>query len=277
MEARNILIYLSLIYEGDWDKIYDHISKKYEINEEEANEVLSRPLNSKVMTILDDNFPDSLKNCYKCPFVLFYHGDISLIDCKFTSIAVVGSRKCSNYGKENTIKFVHTLAKELTIISGMAYGIDSIAHQACLDVKGKTIAVLGSGINYIYPPDNEDLYLEIKKKGLILSEYPDKTTPHPGKFPIRNRIVASLTHTVFIPEGKINSGTQITATMVLSQGGNVCCIPTLIGKESLCNHLIQNGAALVECPEEVFEEMQYKPHEVIFKWKFLKGIYISLI
>ena len=270
MKAREIIIYLSIKNNGNWVKTYNDIlnlknedDKNKIIDEEEAKKLLKN-IHSKVLTILDEGFPDSLKTISRPPFCLFYHGDISLLDCKMNSIAVVGSRKYSEYGKNCTNNLVKDLAKELTIVSGMAIGIDSIAHNAALSVNGKTIAVLGSGINYVYPSENKDLYEIIKRKGLIISEYYDCTTPTAKSFPWRNRIVAGLTNCVLVPEGKINSGSQITASMVANNGGYVCCVPTRCGEESLCNLLIKQGACLVENSNDVYEEMGYQKHKPEF-------------
>lgn len=275
MTSRDIIIYLSIINKGNWDDIYKTLLKRDHetneipsdiIDENEAKRLLS-DLKSKVITILDDNYPETLKSITKPPFCLFYHGDISLLDCKFKSVAVVGSRKFSDYGAKATNKIVSELAKEVVIISGMAAGIDSIAHISALNAKGKTIAVLGSGINYVYPKENQKLYDTIKKRGLVISEYYDKTIPNQTSFPWRNRIVAGLTNCVLVPEGKLRSGSQITAFMVANNAGYVCCVPTHIGEESLCNHLISEGARLVETAEDVFEEMGYQKRTPIFNSK----------
>lgn len=266
MEGRNILIYFSLKYKGDWEAIYNAIKEKEPIDEAEANDLL-KGVKSSVITILDENYPDTLKQTYRPPFVLYYHGDISLLDCKYKSISVVGSRICSNEGIRNTYEIVGELAKELIIVSGLAMGIDSHAHMAALKAKGKTIAVLGCGINYVYPEENRDLYNEIKKKGLVLSEYPNSTLPNPKYFPIRNRIVAGLTNCVFVPEAKKLSGTSITVTLMCQNGGDVCACPTKRGKDSLCNYLIQNGACLVETVDDIYCEMNYKKHEPVFEEK----------
>ena len=176
MDSRKILIYLALKYKGDWDSIYHDISNHatLDINEDLVDVALSK-MTSNAVTILDSEYPDTLKNIYRPPFVLFYHGNIKLLDCKYKSIAVVGSRKCSEYGLECTEKLVKDLCKEFVIISGLAEGIDSCAHACALKYKGKTIGVLGSGINNIYPDSSKDLYEIMKKTQLVISEYPEKS------------------------------------------------------------------------------------------------------
>ncbi|MCQ2801841.1 MAG: DNA-processing protein DprA [Bacilli bacterium] len=263
MKAREILIYLSTIYKGDWNQIFETITAKKQLDEKEIKKVLKN-LKSKVVTCFDDDYPQQLKTVQKPPFVLYYHGDLSLARDKHKSISVVGSRKNSPYGEAVTNKLVKDLCKELVIVSGMARGIDGIAHRACIANGGKSIAVLGCGINVCYPASNLDVYDEMKKHHLILSEYPDLTEPNPLYFPIRNRIIAALSDCLLVTEGQRNSGTSITATITLENGGNVCCVPTRIGENSVCNHLIAYGAALVETAEDIYLEMGYRKNETAF-------------
>lgn len=263
MEGRKLLIYFSIKYSGDWNKIYEAVSNSEEVDEKEAEKVVSNP-KSKVVTILDDDYPQQLKFARKPPFVLFYHGDISIIKDKHKAISVVGSRKNSQYGEEVTRFLVEDLCKELVIVSGMARGIDGIAHRACIESGGKTVAVLGCGINVCYPPSNLDVYDEMRKNHLILSEYPDLVEPCPMNFPIRNRIIAALSDCLLVTEGCKYSGTSITASLTLESGGNVCCVPTHIGQNSVCNYLISYGAALVETADDVYNEMDYRKNETAF-------------
>ena len=263
MEARQILIYLAIIYKGDWNKIYEVITSREHLDENEIRRVIKNP-KSKVVTCLDDDYPEQLKTAKKPPFVLFYHGDLSIIKDKYKAISVVGSRRNSAYGEEITTNLVRDLCKELVIVSGMARGIDGIAHRACIANGGKTVAVLGCGINVCYPPSNLDIYDEIKKHHLLISEYPDLTEPCPLYFPIRNRIIAALSNCLLVTEGQKNSGTSITASLTLESGGNVCCVPTHAGENSVCNHLISYGAALVETADDIYYEMDYHKKETAF-------------
>lgn len=264
MESREILLYYAIIYKGDWNQIYNALASKLEPDVKDFKKVVKYN-KSKYVTFLDDDYPEQLKNLKKPPFVLFYHGNLSIIKNKEKAISVVGSRKNTDYGEAVTTYFVKHLCKELVIVSGMARGIDGIAHRACINNKGKTVAVLGCGINICYPPSNLDLYEELKKKHLIISEYPDLTEPNPLYFPIRNRIIAALSNCLLVTEGQKNSGTSITATITLDSGGNVCCVPTRIGEHSVCNHLIAYGAYLVETPEEVLYVMNVRKTEPAFE------------
>ena len=263
MKPRENLLYLALKYKGDWDLIYKHLSNHLEFDEKEAEKVI-KDVNSNYLTILDEDYPAILKETYKPPFVLFYHGDLSLLDDKRNKIAVVGSRKATKYGVEMTQKLVEGISKDFVIISGLALGIDSCAHTSAINSGGKTIAVLGNGINFHYLECNQDLYKEIKEKHLIISEYPDMTPPSPDKFPIRNRIIAGLTYNLLVSEGKKGSGTQITAMLVAQKSGNVCCVPTKAGEDSICNLLIKEGAYLVETPEDIYESTNTVSQKPIF-------------
>ena len=264
MEPREILLYLSMKYSGDWDKIFEAIQNKEEYPEKEVQKAI-KSVQSNYVTYSDPEYPESLKRTYKPPFVLYYHGDISLISDTHNKLAVVGSRKCTEYGKKVTEEFVSKLCKDFVIVSGLAIGIDSIAHTSAISNGGKTVAVLGNGINICYIEDNKELYDECKKSQLVISEYPNDTPPCPPNFPIRNRIIAALCENLLVTEGKIRSGTQITAHLMTRKNGNVCCVPTHIGEDSICNHLISEGAFLVETPEDVYEISRVVHEKPVFE------------
>ena len=168
----------------------------------------------------------------------------------------MGSRECSEYGSTMTTQIVGDLARQgYVIVSGMAIGIDSIAHQAALDNNGKTVAILGSGIDYCYPKSNQQLYDEIKSKHLLISEFPEDIPPEPSNFPIRNRIIAGLSKTLLVTEAKYHSGSLTTALLAMNGNSDVMCLPYPAGEKSECNRLIANGAILVESAEDVIKEM----------------------
>lgn len=264
MNSRDILIYLAIKFEGDWDSIYSAINIKEEFDEKEAMKMIKQ-IKSSCITILDQNYPQSLKRVTKAPFVLFYYGDISLIDDSNNKLAVVGSRKCSAYGKKCTDDLVSELCKDFIIVSGLAYGIDASAHRAAIDHGGKTIAVLGNGIDFCYIPDNQDIYEKCKEKHLVLSEYPGLVEPIPEHFPIRNRIIAGLCQTLLVTEGKIASGTQVTAMLMAQKDGDVCCVPDRIGNDSICNRLISEGAFLVETADDVYDVARVVRKKAVFE------------
>ena len=264
MEPRENLLYLALKYKGEWNPIYEDVTNHVEIDEKEAIKEISK-VNSNYITILDEEYPESLRDAYKPPFVLFYYGDISLLNDKNNKIAVVGSRKCTRYGQDMTNRLVKGISKDFIIVSGMAMGIDAIAHRAAIQSGGKTIGVLGNGINFHYLEENKEIYEELKKNHLVISEYPDMTPPNPACFPIRNRIIAGLCNNLLVTEGKIRSGTQITALLMVQKSGNVCCVPTRAGEDSICNHLIKEGAYLVETPEDIYIYTGVTPQKPIFE------------
>ena len=264
MNSREILLYYALKFQGDWNKISQVIQEKKEIDEKEATNLISKNKN-KYVTFLDPEYPESLKRSYKAPFVLFYHGDISLLSDDKKKMAVVGSRKFSKYGKDMTEKLVQGIVKDFVIVSGLAIGIDAIAHRTAIDNGGKTIAVLGNGIDFHYIEENKDIYEECKRNHLVISEYPGLVPPRSNCFPVRNRIIAGLCDSLLVTEGKIHSGTQITAFLMVQKSGDVCCVPARAGEDSICNLLIKEGAFLVETPEDIYECVGVVPQKAIFE------------
>ncbi|MGD9677102.1 MAG: DNA-processing protein DprA [Vulcanibacillus sp.] len=240
------------------EKIINHIRDEEGIirfNNNFSNWILKK---IKIITFYDYNYPNSLKEIAQPPWVLYTIGNLELINS--FSIAIVGTRNPTNYGKLVT----EMIAKELvnynfTIVSGMARGIDSIAHQGTLNNKGKTIAILGCGIDIIYPRENKNLYNSIAQSGLIISEYPPGEKPHPGFFPQRNRIISGLSNGTLVIEASISSGSLITAQFSLDQSREVFAIPgPITSKNSLgTNSLIKQGAKLVQTVEDIIEEFPY--------------------
>lgn len=179
-----------------------------------------------LITILDKDYPESLKHIYDTPIILFYKGNRELLKHSY-KIAMVGARECSNYGKQVSLQFSYELAKnDVCIVSGMAKGIDAYSHMGCLQAKGKTIAVLGNGLDQIYPKENSRLYEQILQTGgLILSEYIIGTKPNKLNFPARNRIISGLSKGVIVVEAKQKSGTLNTVDFALDQGKEVFVVP----------------------------------------------------
>lgn len=204
----------------------------------------------------DDKYPEKLRIIDNPPQKLYYKGNIDLLNKD--SIAIIGSRVNSEYGKKMASKFSKELASYgLVVVSGMAKGIDGIAHEACLEVGGKTIAVLGCGVEVIYPKENEKIYNEIlRNDGLIISEYEPYTEADSKYFPQRNRIVSGLSIGTLVIESVHRSGTSITAGFALEQGRNVFCIPHQLETKTGVgnNRLIQQGAKLVTCVEDILIE-----------------------
>ena len=249
---RKIILYLALKYEGDFNKILKAIEEHEPVSKEELKNVEKR-INSKYVTIIDVEYPTCLKHIANPPFVLFYYGNINLLNGN-NKVAVIGKRKFSSYGEQMCKKIVNELkAYNATIVSGLALGIDAIAHQISLNNKMNTVAVLGSGIDYCYPPSNIDIYNQIKEKGLIISEYPNKQIPEPKNFLVRNRIIAAVSEYIVVIESNFKSGTMNTVSYGLEYNKEICCVPFLANQESGCNHLIKQGAKLVEGAKDIYD------------------------
>ena len=208
----------------------------------------------------DALYPKRLKEIYLPPVVLFYKGRLELFNR--LSIGIVGARNHTPYSKE-ALEFLlpDILERKVSIISGLARGVDSLAHQLTLDLKGETIAVIGNGINICYPKENQSLYDAIGKKGLILSEYPLDSPPLKFHFPYRNRIIAGLSHGLCVIEAKMHSGSLITANVALSENRQVFALPGNITSEYSkgTNELITAGAFPIRNANDILESLHYFP------------------
>lgn len=209
--------------------------------------------NINLITIYNEAYPDKLKNIYDKPLCLYAKGNIKLL--KSNSIAIVGARNCSNYGKNITLELAYKLAKNnICIISGLAKGIDKYAHIGALMSYGNTIAVLGNSLDYIYPLENKEIAEKIiEKGGLIISEYAIGTKPQKMNFPERNRIISGLSDGVVVVEAQEKSGALITADFALEQGKEVFAIPGNINSSysNGTNNLISEGANIVTSYKDV--------------------------
>lgn len=212
----------------------------------------------KVISIFDKEYPELLKEIYQPPWALFAKGDISLLE-KQPKLAVVGSRQATQYGK-NAIRLIFPglIEKGVLIVSGLAKGIDALAHEDAIKNGGNTIAVIAGGLNHIYPSENLDLALEMMKTQLVVSEYPPDTKPLKWQFPARNRIISGLGNGTLIIEAKRKSGSLITANYAVNEGREVFSLPGSIFNpfSSGTNDLIQQGAKLVTSAEDILEEFR---------------------
>lgn len=242
-------------------KIRDDAKREYEYCEKN---------NIKLINFTEKNYPINLLNTISPPPLLYYKGNILPED--EISISIIGSRKYSEYGNLCTKKFASELAScKVTIISGMAYGTDSFAHLYSIEAKGRTIAVLGSGIDVIYPKENEKLYYDIIENGAVISEFPIGTQPTPKNFPIRNRIVAGLSLGTLVIEASKKSGTMITARLAAEFGRNVYVIPgELFNYNSVgTNSLIKDGAKLVTETNDILVDIYSEISKLVPKPKQL--------
>ncbi len=216
----------------------------------------AKKLGVNIITLFDRDYPQNLKEIPGAPLVLYVLGKIALEDN--LSFGIVGSRRASFYGLINAEKFASGLSGQgVTIVSGMARGVDTYAHRGALKAQGRTIAVMGSGFNHIYPPENAGLAKKIALSGAVISEFPMDTKPLAQNFPRRNRLISGLSLGVLITEAAKNSGAMITADFALEQGRDVFALPGRIDAlESMgTNALIKQGAKLVTCCEDILEEL----------------------
>ncbi|MCF6313465.1 MAG: DNA-processing protein DprA [Verrucomicrobiales bacterium] len=210
-----------------------------------------------LITLDHEDYPPSLREIHDSPFLLFVKG--KLLERDRHAIAIVGARRCTHYGTEAARKLSYQLAfAGLTIISGLARGIDTAAHEAALAAQGRTIAVLGSGIGNIYPPENAALADRIAQSGAVISEFPVLYVPDKQSFPLRNRIVSGMSFGILVAEAPARSGSLITANQALDQGRNVYAVPGPIDRPTSvgCNRLIQQGATLVTDASDILEERE---------------------
>lgn len=202
-------------------------------------------------------YPSNLREIYNPPPVLYVKGKLDG-DKDRVAVAVVGTRRCSAYGRTVAHKLCTRLAAAgVTIVSGMARGIDGLAHKAAIEAGGRTIAVLGSGVDVIYPPEHRALYHDIMAHGAVVSEYPPGMEPLRGNFPQRNRIISGLALATLVIEAGQNSGALITADFALEQGRDVMAVPGNITSPSSVgtNRLIKQGAKAVTEIEDILEEL----------------------
>ncbi len=243
------------------ERIYRQIKTYNSSNSKFEKEIKTlTKLGGNIVTYWDSEYPQQLKNIYYPPLILYILGTYKQDDAQ--SISIVGTRKCTDYGKSVTNYFSSELAKQnITIVSGMARGVDSVAHKSAIKAGGRTIAIIGSGLDIIYPPENGKLFSEITENGAIISEFPLGTKPDAQNFPKRNRIIAGLSLGTLVAETKENGGAMQTAKFALDQNKEVFAIPGNITSEQSrgANILIQrNGAKLVSEPDDILVELQLK-------------------
>jgi len=217
---------------------------------------LAKKAGVKIITLFDQDYPQTLKEIPAPPIVLYVLGNITGDDN--LAIGIVGSRCASYYGLSSTEKFSTELASYgITIVSGLARGVDTCAHRAALKAKGRTIAVMGSGFSHIYPEENTDLVKNIALNGAVISEFPMETMPLPLNFPRRNRLISGLSKGILITEAARNSGALITADFALEQGREVFALPGRIdcGNSAGTNKLLKQGAKLVTSCQDILEEL----------------------
>src|SRR3954471_11983850 len=233
---------------SNWESIVDLAAELKRIREFGAN----------VITQQSPEYPKSLREIHAPPIVLYVWGELQ--DRDQHAIAIIGARRTTHYGTESAKKLAYQIAYAgLTVISGLARGIDTAAHQGALAAKGRTIAVIGSGLSKLYPPENQALAEKIRSgNGAVVSEFSMEIEPDRQTFPMRNRIIAGWSHGILVVEAGANSGALITASQALEQGRAVYAVPGHINAPSAIgsNRLIQQGAKLVMDANDILDDLQ---------------------
>src|SRR5262244_3504628 len=244
--------------EGIGNEVADQISNWESIIDLPAELQRIRDFGATVITQQSPSYPQSLRQIHAPPIVLYVWGE--LLDRDHHAIGVIGARRTTHYGMESAKKLAYQLAYAgLTVISGLARGIDTAAHQGALAAKGRTIAVIGSGLSKLYPPENAGLAEKIcNGNGAILSEFSMEIEPDRQTFPMRNRIISGWSQGILIVEAGLNSGALITASQAIEQGRSVYAVPGHINAPSAIgsNRLIQQGAKLVIDANDILDDLQ---------------------
>ncbi|GGP12341.1 DNA-processing protein DprA [Oceanobacillus neutriphilus] len=266
-----------------WIELDPELKKIYQISSQELSKIIRIPqkkaqillkdlhnthLKKKILaeireyhiiTLVDEYYPNMLNTIKDAPLVLYGAGNPDLLK-KQPALSVIGTRNPSNEAfRKLNFAVTPLIDANWVIVSGMARGIDSMAHRLTLERGGNTIAVLGSGFHSIYPREHIPLYQQIAKDGLVLSEYPPDQPPQKYHFPERNRIISGLTMGTLVIEAMKKSGTMITVDQALDQGRDVFAVPgsPLLKQCTGCNELIQNGAKLIQSAEDIYTEWNY--------------------
>ena len=242
--------------EGVGEKLAGRIKSFKSFEEAEEDLKRARSKGVYIVSLEDDNYPVNLRNIPSPPPFIYVKGSLKKEDER--AVAMVGTRRASNLGRLNAERIAFDLARHgITVVSGMAKGIDTCCHRGALSAGGRTIGVLGCGLDHIYPMENRSLYDDIASNGALLSEFPLGTPPYAQNFPRRNRIISGLALGVVIVEAPARSGALITAHLALDQGREVFAVPGSPGivTSQGCNQLIKMGAKLVETAEDIISEI----------------------
>ncbi|NLG34221.1 MAG: DNA-protecting protein DprA [Lentisphaerae bacterium] len=243
---------------GVGPKVAEGIVRQRDELDAAGEEKAAARLGARLLTPVDDDYPAPLKTIYDPPLCLYVRGTLDKRDEQ--ALAVVGTRRSSHYGAAQAERLAFLAAKAgFTIVSGLARGIDTVAHKAALKAGGRTLAVLGGGMDRLYPPENRPLAEEIAAGGALLTEFPLGREPDRTTFPYRNRIVSGLSKGVLVVEAGLNSGAMNTAEQALEQGRSVLAVPGRVDMDCAKgpHRLIQNGARLVEDLPDILREFEF--------------------
>lgn len=249
------------------DKDFHNATKSLNIDYDSIIEKM-KSLSIQVITIIDEDYPELLRHIPEAPPILFVRGDIKVLSG--FNIAIIGARRCSDYGKITARKFAQEMVENgINVVSGMAIGIDTAAMRGALDAGGKIIGVLGNGVDIFYPPSNRTLARKVIENGCLVSEFPPTIPSLPYHFPRRNRIISGLSKGVLVVEASAHSGTFSTVSWALDQGREVFAIPGDITRKQSegTNLLIKNGAKITANIMDIFEEIGFTPQVKMEKKK----------
>lgn len=221
-------------------------------------EAAAAKLGARLVTSVDAEYPEPLKNIYDPPLCLYVRGTLEKKDAQ--ALAIVGTRRASHYGMAQADRLAYQVSKAgFAVVSGLARGIDTVAHKAALKAGGRTLAVLGGAMDKLYPPENRELAEEIAAHGALISEFPLGREPDRTTFPYRNRVVSGLSKGVLVVEAGVDSGAMNTAEQALEQGRSVMAVPGRVDMDGARgpHRLIQNGARLVEDLSDILKEFEF--------------------
>jgi DNA processing protein len=258
--SRSQFIAISGISEATADRIMEGLNLEYgrrQIEWAEKN-------GYEIITLADADYPAALRSLYDAPSFLFCKGKLAEADRR--AAAIVGSRSATDYGRAMAAKIAGELSRHgVTVVSGMAIGVDSTSHRAALEAGGRTVAVLGSGIDVIYPSSNKKLYHRIAEQGAVLSEFFPGTGPNPGHFPRRNRIIAGLSQAVIVVEAGDKSGALLTADLALAHNRKLFAVPGNLSSRmsSGTNDLIKSGANILTSVDDIFSVLPVLKNDYI--------------
>lgn len=260
---------LSSLYEKDFLRQFSSLFKSSTYLHSAMNDLQEKTLRKnifhyknhhiKVISVADEIYPQRLRETFQPPWVIYAIGDLSLLQFN-KSLAVVGSRQSTCYGKKVIKRLFPSLIKEkVVIVSGLAAGIDTLAHETAIQEDGKTIGIIAGGFSHIYPKENKSLAERIMNEHLLLSEYAPDTMPARWQFPQRNRIISGISQATLVVQAKKRSGSLITASTALNEGRDVFAVPGDVTEPSSegTNELIQKGAKLIMKAEDILEEFRY--------------------
>lgn len=258
--AKEVLLALSLKYDGNYEKIVDEIKNKTNRFPKDEMEKWKGNIKSNVVTIVDDNYPQCFKTIFSPPIVLYYYGNLSLLE-KTYKITCIGTRKPTLYQTDTCYNFIKEAIKafdnDLVVISGMAHGLDQTFMRAAMELNAPVVSIIGSGIDNPYPKVNDGLYEYCKSNnGLIISEYPNELQAKPENFLFRNRLLAGGSEILFLGGASLHSGSQATVRYAVDLGKEIVALPCNVTGDDLTNYIIKDGAGMILSSNDLIYEIK---------------------